>query len=42
VGEHLASRLPRGRLEMVAGATHDLEEEQPDLLASLIEAHLRR
>jgi hypothetical protein len=26
----------------VRGARHDLEEEVPDLLAALIEAHLRR
>jgi pimeloyl-ACP methyl ester carboxylesterase len=41
VGKFLLERLPSARLEVVAGATHDLEEEQPDLLASLIEAHFR-
>jgi pimeloyl-ACP methyl ester carboxylesterase len=41
-GELLLSRLPNGRLEIVPGATHDLEEQEPDLLAALIEAHLRR
>lgn len=40
-GEHLRARLPDARLEVVPEATHDLEEEFPDLLASLIEAHLR-
>jgi pimeloyl-ACP methyl ester carboxylesterase len=42
VGEHLKERLPLARLEIIDDATHDLEEEYPDLLASLIEAHLRR
>lgn len=42
VGHFLLSRLPDARLEVVAGATHDLEGEFPDLIASLIEAHLRR
>ncbi len=41
-GELLCSRLPDARLEVVEGATHDLEEQEPDLLAALIEAHLRR
>lgn len=41
VGEFLRDRLPSAKLEVVVGATHDLEEEYPDLLASLIEAHLR-
>lgn len=42
IGQHLLARLPRAWLEVVPGATHDLEEEEPDLLASLIEMHLRR
>jgi pimeloyl-ACP methyl ester carboxylesterase len=42
VGQFLLNHLPAARLEVVAGATHDLEAEEPDLLASLIEAHLRR
>lgn len=41
VGQHLLARLPAAKLEVVAGATHDIEAEEPDLLASLIEAHLR-
>jgi pimeloyl-ACP methyl ester carboxylesterase len=41
-GELLLAALPNARLEIVPGATHDLEEEVPDLLAALIEAHLRR
>jgi pimeloyl-ACP methyl ester carboxylesterase len=41
VGEFLRERLPFAKLEVIAGATHDLEEEYPDLLASLIEAHFR-
>jgi pimeloyl-ACP methyl ester carboxylesterase len=41
VGHHLSARLPNAKLEIIGGATHDIEEEYPDLLASLIEAHLR-
>jgi pimeloyl-ACP methyl ester carboxylesterase len=41
IGEFLRERLPTARLEVVPGATHDLEEEYPDLLASLLEAHFR-
>lgn len=41
VAHYFRERLPRARLELIPDATHDLEEEQPDLLASLIEAHLR-
>jgi hypothetical protein len=29
-------------LEVVPGGTHDLEIDFPDLIASFIEAHLRR
>jgi poly(3-hydroxyoctanoate) depolymerase len=42
VGHFLKSKLPNARLELVPDGTHDLEEEFPDLIASLIEAHLRR
>lgn len=42
VGTHLLERLPDARLEVVPGATHDIEEEAPDVVAALIEAHLRR
>jgi len=42
VGEFLVARLPRARLEVIARATHDLEIEYPDLIASMIEAHLRQ
>ncbi len=42
VGERLQEQLPDARLEVIAEATHDIQEECPDLLASLIEAHLRR
>jgi pimeloyl-ACP methyl ester carboxylesterase len=42
VGQFLKAKLPDARLELVPDATHDLEEEFPDLIASLIEAHLRR
>lgn len=39
---HLRTRLPFATLELVPAATHDLEDEFPDLVASLIEAHFRR
>ena len=42
IGEFLAQRLPSAKLEIVPDASHDLEEEYPAFLASLIEAHLRR
>lgn len=42
VGEHLRRHLPHARLEIVPGGTHDLEIDFPDLIASFIEAHLRR
>jgi pimeloyl-ACP methyl ester carboxylesterase len=41
-GEFLRDQLPNAKLEVIAGATHDLDEEHPDLLASLMEAHLRK
>lgn len=42
IGQFLVEQLPNARLEIVSDATHDLEEEHPAFLASLIEAHLRR
>jgi pimeloyl-ACP methyl ester carboxylesterase len=42
VGSYLQQRIPDARLEVLAGATHDLELEFPDVIASFIEAHLRR
>jgi pimeloyl-ACP methyl ester carboxylesterase len=42
IGHFLVGELPAARLEIVADATHDLDEEHPAFLASLIEAHLRR
>lgn len=42
VGHFLKSKLSDARLELLPDATHDLESEYPDLIASLIEAHLRR
>lgn len=42
IGELLIQRLPSAKLEIVQNASHDLEEEQPAFLASVIEAHLRR
>jgi pimeloyl-ACP methyl ester carboxylesterase len=38
----LAQHLPTSRLEVIPGATHDLELDHPDLIASMIEAHLRK
>jgi pimeloyl-ACP methyl ester carboxylesterase len=40
VGELLRDRLPDGRLEIIAGGTHDMTTEQPDLLADLVRSHL--
>jgi pimeloyl-ACP methyl ester carboxylesterase len=40
VGQFLADSIPSARLEIIAGATHDLELEHPDLLARLIDGHL--
>ena len=40
VGEFLRDRLPNARLEVIAGGTHDMEMECPDLVASLIRSHL--
>jgi len=42
IGEFLRERLPNAKLEIVSDASHDLEEEHPAFLASLIEAHFRR
>ena len=42
IGRFLVDGLPNAKLEVVPDASHDLEEEHPALLASLIEAHLRR
>ncbi len=42
VGHFLKAKLADARLELIPDGTHDLEEEFPDLIASLIEAHLRR
>jgi pimeloyl-ACP methyl ester carboxylesterase len=42
VGMHLAEHLPDARIEVLAGADHDLELNFPDVIASFIEAHLRR
>ena len=42
VGHLLQARLPNARIEIIPDATHDLEIDYPDLIASFIEAHLRR
>jgi pimeloyl-ACP methyl ester carboxylesterase len=42
VGQHLLAHLPNARLEVIPEGTHDLELDYPDLIASYIEAHLRR
>lgn len=41
-GQFLRDHLANAKLEVVADGTHDVEAEFPDLVASLIEAHLRR
>jgi len=42
LGEFLAQRLKAAKVGVVQNANHDIEEEHPAFLASLIEAHLRR
>ncbi len=42
IGQFMLGRLPTAKLEILPDASHDLEEEHPAFLASLIEAHLRR
>jgi poly(3-hydroxyoctanoate) depolymerase len=42
VGHFLQKSLPNARIEIIPDATHDLEIDHPDLIASFIEAHLRR
>ena len=41
VGQLLLERLPNARMEIIPDATHDLEIDYPDLIAAMIEAHLR-
>ena len=41
VGHLLQRHLPNARIEIIAGATHDLEIDHPDIIAPMIEAHLR-
>jgi pimeloyl-ACP methyl ester carboxylesterase len=41
-GQLLQEKLVDARLEIIPGATHDLEIDHPDLIASMIEAHLRQ
>lgn len=40
VGQHLAQRLPKAALEIVAGGNHDLARTHADQVARLIAAHL--
>lgn len=42
VGQLLLRHLPNARLEVIPEGTHDLEIDYPDLIASFIEAHLRK
>jgi pimeloyl-ACP methyl ester carboxylesterase len=42
VGHLLRKNLPNARIEILPDATHDLEIDHPDLIAALIEAHLRK
>jgi hypothetical protein len=41
VGRHLEQRIPEARLHVVPGGDHDLAKTHADLVASLIETHLR-
>jgi poly(3-hydroxyoctanoate) depolymerase len=40
VGEQLRDRLPDARLETIAGGTHDMTTDVPDVVARLIGSHL--
>jgi len=42
IGEFLLEQLPNAKLEVISDASHELEDEHPAFIASLIEAHLRR
>ncbi len=42
IGILLMAQLPIVRMEVIQNASHDLEQEHPAFVASLIEAHLRR
>jgi pimeloyl-ACP methyl ester carboxylesterase len=42
IGQFMFSQMPAAKLEIVEDASHDLDEEHPAFLASLIEAHFRR
>lgn len=42
IGQFLVERLPAAKLEIIPDASHDLTDEHPAFLASMIEAHLRR
>ncbi len=42
VGHLLQQNLQNAEIEVLADATHDLEIDYPDLIASMIEAHLRK
>ncbi len=42
VGHLLQRNMPNASIEVLADATHDLEIDYPDLIASMIEAHLRK
>jgi pimeloyl-ACP methyl ester carboxylesterase len=39
-GRFLAEHIGRARLEVIAGGTHDLDEEYPDIVTGLIADHL--
>jgi pimeloyl-ACP methyl ester carboxylesterase len=42
IGQFLQERIPSAKLEIIPDASHDLAEEHPAFLASMIEAHFRR
>jgi pimeloyl-ACP methyl ester carboxylesterase len=41
IGEHIAGLIPDAVLHVVAGGTHDFGRDRADVVAPLIEAHLR-
>jgi pimeloyl-ACP methyl ester carboxylesterase len=42
VGRFLQQNLPNAHLEVIPGATHDLEVDHPEAIAAMIAAHLRQ
>jgi pimeloyl-ACP methyl ester carboxylesterase len=40
IGQHLERRMPNANLHVIAGGSHSLALDQPDLVARLVRAHL--